>query len=70
MGHYSDTGEDFTAAEQGHLLQQLHLQQMLANSRVDRKYRNAEVARLRDVQRKKDRGGSGGGGKFFDALEY
>ncbi|KAF9150968.1 Interferon- developmental regulator 1 [Linnemannia schmuckeri] len=73
MGHYSDTGEDFVVIDQAYLLQQQQLQ-LQASSRVDRKYQNAEVARLRHVQRKKDRGGSGGGGggggKFFHELEY
>ena len=70
MSYYSDTGEDFAAVDQGLLLRQQYLQQIQASSRVDRRYQNAEAARMRHVQRKKDRDGSYGG-KFFDEfLEY
>ncbi|KAG0288954.1 Interferon- developmental regulator 2 [Linnemannia gamsii] len=71
MGYNSDTGEDIAAIDQAYLLQ---LQQQASIRLMDRKYQNAEVARMRHVQRKKDRshggGGSGGGGKFYDELEY
>jgi hypothetical protein len=67
LGYYSDTGEDLVAIDHAYLLQQ----QQQANTRlVDRKYQNTEAAKMRHVQRKKDRGHGGGGAKFFDELEY
>ncbi|KAF9119974.1 Interferon- developmental regulator 1 [Mortierella sp. 14UC] len=66
VGYYSDGGEDLAAVVQFYLQQQ-QLQQQ-ANRLTFRKQQNAEVARLRQMQRKKERDGRGG--KFFDELEY
>ncbi|KAG0269150.1 Interferon- developmental regulator 1 [Linnemannia exigua] len=69
LGYYVDGGgEDLTAIDQFYLQQ---LQQQ-ANRVVDRKNQKAEAARLRHVQRNKEResGHGRGGGKSFDELEY